>query len=76
MFLHWREIPRDLPHLVSSARDVYAEPGDAWPALFQVLSYGHVLRARSNGEHHHRKGTRLTRGYLDDVSNDEPPSPA
>jgi hypothetical protein len=77
MLMHWREIPKDLPHVLSDAPDVYAAPDDVLPAVFQVLSYGHVLRSREPRGTPHRKGTRLVRGYLEDVSYDVPrPSPS
>jgi predicted ATP-grasp superfamily ATP-dependent carboligase len=66
MVLHWREIPKDVPHLLSSARDVYAEPGDVVPALYQVLSYSHVLayRRQHPGKHSPRD---LMAAYFHDI---------
>lgn len=46
MWRNWRQIPMDLRILCSGVRDVYAEPGDAVPALYSLLSYGHVLAFR------------------------------
>jgi hypothetical protein len=34
MLAHWREAPRDLPHLLSGARDVFADRADPAPLLF------------------------------------------
>jgi hypothetical protein len=66
MLLHWREIPYDMPHLVSGARDVYAERDDVWPALYQVLSYGQVLRLpRAERQ---RSRSRLMSAYFHDVA--------
>jgi hypothetical protein len=72
MALHWREIPRDLPHLLSAAPDVYAERGDWAPALFQLLSYGQVLRYRVPRGERHRPRTRLMSAYFHDVAYDGP----
>lgn len=71
MLRHPRDIPRDLPHLLGGGRDVYDEPGDRLPALYQLLSYARVLRHRDAPGSRHRKGTRLVRAYFDDVTFDE-----
>ena len=52
MFREPGEIPRDLRHLLSGARDVYAQKGDRLPGLYQILSYSHVFAFR------HRMHTR------------------
>jgi predicted ATP-grasp superfamily ATP-dependent carboligase len=73
MLLHLRELPADLLHLLSGAKEVVAEPGDLAPALYQLLSYGHVKAYRrrlSTGKH---KATDLMSAYFDDISwNGEP----
>lgn len=76
MLLHSGSARLDLPHLRSSARDLYAEPGDWMPSLLQVLSYGHVLTSRAWRSGPHRPRTLLTRGYLEDVSWNWPISPS
>ena len=73
MVLHWREIPKDLPHLLSSAQDVYAEPGDLVPALYQLLSYSHVVayrRMTDIGRHDRRA---LLAAYFHDIQWDGEP---
>jgi hypothetical protein len=68
MFLHWQEARADIAALVSKARDVYATPGDWLPALYQVLSYTHVLGYRLRGVGPSRPRTALVAGYLHDIS--------
>jgi predicted ATP-grasp superfamily ATP-dependent carboligase len=66
--LHPRELRADLAYLFSDADDIYAERGDRWPALFQVLSYGRVLSYRM---HHHervRRATKLMAAYFEGIS--------
>lgn len=70
MLLHWREIPDDLEHLLSSARDVYAEPGDLIPALYQFLSYTHVGEYRRHAQAERHKRTDLMAAYFFDISYD------
>jgi predicted ATP-grasp superfamily ATP-dependent carboligase len=72
--LHPRELPTDLGYLFSDADDILAEEGDRLPALFQVLSYGHVLSYRRQHHHDHaRPGTRLVAAYFDGIRwNGEP----
>lgn len=76
MFVNPREVLSDLRELLSSTPDVYAEPGDRWPGLYQWLSYSHVLKFK----HSRWLGRRPTRrrsaaaesplleGYFHDVS--------
>jgi predicted ATP-grasp superfamily ATP-dependent carboligase len=66
--LHPRELPLDMAYLLSDADDIYAERGDWLPALYQLLSYGHVLSYRL---HHHepaRPATKLMSAYFDGIS--------
>jgi hypothetical protein len=68
MLRDWREIPADLQALFSKAPDVYAEREDLLPALYQFLSFEHVLAYR----HDHRatdkhKRTEIMAAYFDDV---------
>jgi ATP-grasp domain-containing protein len=66
--LHPRELRMDLAYLFSDAADIYAEPGDRMPALFQVLSYGHVLTYRL--QHHRepqRAAVKLVAAYFDGI---------
>lgn len=71
MLLHFREAPEDLKYLFSRAKEMLAEPEDLLPALFQVISYGHVLKYRFESHEH---GTRtLMAAYFDDICwNGEP----
>ncbi len=67
MLLHPREARDDVRHLLSDAKEVVAQADDLSPALFQVLSYGHVLayRLQNPGKVHHNKA--LMAAYFDDV---------
>ncbi len=66
MFRHPEEIPEDLAALFAKARDVYAAPDDMMPALFQFLSYSHVLAYRWRRGHRDKRAD-LMAGYFDDV---------
>jgi glutathione synthase/RimK-type ligase-like ATP-grasp enzyme len=68
MFLNWREIPKDLEHLLSPAEDVYAAPGDWLPALFQVLSYSQVVRYQLTTKRRDR--SKLMAAYFHDIRYD------
>lgn len=55
MIRDWHEIPRDARALVTGD-DLYGERGDMRPALYQFLSYSHVLAFRHQmhtGKHKH-----------------------
>jgi glutathione synthase/RimK-type ligase-like ATP-grasp enzyme len=68
MVLHWREIPQDLKHLLSpGAREFYAEPGDALPALYSMLSYSHLMAYRRQLGIHKRAATDVMSAYFHDV---------
>jgi hypothetical protein len=74
LLLHWRNARADLALLRSSTRDIYGEAGDRWPALYQVLSYGIVLRYRQASARRSdrsldrratgRRGTSLVAAYF------------
>lgn len=71
MVLHWREIPSDLRHLFSDAREIYLAPEDRMPGLYQVLSYGHVAAYRLRAGRNQRNA--LMAAYFHDISwNGEP----
>jgi predicted ATP-grasp superfamily ATP-dependent carboligase len=65
--LHPRELARDLTYLLSDARDVYAEPGDRVPLLFQILSYGCVLTHRLRSYGPIRPKAKLMDAYFDGI---------
>jgi hypothetical protein len=65
MVLHWRELGRDLTHLLSDAEDVYGARGDRLPALFQLLSYAHVIGYRLHHRRSSRRRTSLMAAYFD-----------
>lgn len=71
MVLHAREAPIDAKHLFSKAQEVFADPEDLLPALYQVLSYAHVLKYRfASGVHGKRS---LMGAYFNDITyNGEP----
>ncbi len=73
MLMHFKEIPEDLEHLLSSAKDVYAERGDLVPSLYQFLSYSLVTeyRRRMNAGQHKR--TDLMAAYFFDILYDGEP---
>ena len=71
--LHPRELPGDLAYLFSDAADIYAEAGDRMPALFQVLSYGHVLSYRVRNHGSERSATKLMAAYFDGIRWDGQP---
>jgi hypothetical protein len=75
MILDWKEIPSDLDALFSSARDVYAEPGDLLPALYQLLSYAHVAAYRKSLGTGAHKRSDLMAAYFFDICWDGEPIP-
>jgi hypothetical protein len=67
LVLHRGRAAVALEHLRAGGPDVYAEPGDRLPALFQVLSYLHVLGySRRNGAPA-RRHTALVAAYFDGI---------
>lgn len=71
LVMHWREAPEDIKHLLSEAQEIYAEPGDLLPGLYQLLSYSHVIAYRMHvGEH---RSQALMEAYFDDVLFNGPP---
>ncbi len=46
MLRDWHQIPSDVKALFSGAAEVYAQPDDLAPGLFQILSYSHVFAFR------------------------------
>jgi len=67
MIRHLDEVPADLAALFSKAPDVYAEAEDMVPAIFQLLSYSHVLKYRYRNRAGRNKRTDLMAAYFDDV---------
>lgn len=67
MVLNWKEIPSDMAELFSSAEDVYAEPGDLLPALYQLLSYAHVSAYRKHLGTGAHKRSDLMAAYFHDI---------
>lgn len=68
MVFNWREIPIDLKHLFSPAKDVYADPDDWMPAIYQLLSYSHV--AKYQRSHKSKERSKLMAAYFHDISYD------
>lgn len=66
--LHWQELRTNLSYLFSDACDIYCEPGDRVPALFQLLSYGQVLLYRARHLSPARRATKLMEAYFDGIS--------
>lgn len=71
MLLHFRELPEDVRHLFSRAREVFADPEDLLPALYQLISYGHVLKYRFE-THEHGTSTLMAAYFHDICWNGEP----
>jgi glutathione synthase/RimK-type ligase-like ATP-grasp enzyme len=67
MMLHWKEIPEDLKHLFSRAREFYAEPGDVLPALYTFLSYSHVIAYRRQHRPDEASPRDLMAAYFHDI---------
>ena len=67
MLLHLEEVPRDLVFLLSNAREVYAEPDDLLPGLYQLLSYKHVIDYRRDLAVDHNRRTDLMAAYFYDI---------
>lgn len=72
-FLHPRELGRDLAYLFSDAADIYAEAGDRVPALFSLLSYGHVLSYRWRHRGRASAAAKLMAAYFDGIRWDGQP---
>jgi predicted ATP-grasp superfamily ATP-dependent carboligase len=73
LLLHPGEAPEDLRHLFSAAKEVVADPEDWVPALYQFISYGHVMAYRREMNAGHHKRTDLMAAYFDDICwNGEP----
>jgi glutathione synthase/RimK-type ligase-like ATP-grasp enzyme len=73
MLLHFTEAREDLRYLLSDAKEVVADPDDLLPALYQVLSYGHVIAYRRTLARREHKNTELMAAYFHDVCwNGEP----
>jgi hypothetical protein len=72
MVLNWKEIPSDMAELFSNAKDVYAEPGDLLPALYQLLSYAHVSAYRKElGTGRHKRSDLMAAYFFDICWNGE-----
>ncbi|MBK8257693.1 MAG: ATP-grasp domain-containing protein [Polyangiaceae bacterium] len=65
MFLHLKDIPLDAKHLFSRAKEVFADPDDLLPALYQLLSYTHVLKYRFEAHEHSKRA--LMAAYFHDI---------
>ncbi len=65
MVLDWSEMPEDLDALVHSGKDIYADPGDVVPLLYQFIAYSHVIGYRLH--EHHVKRSDLMQGYFYDI---------
>lgn len=73
MVLHFREIPKDWKHLFSSAKEIIADPEDILPAIYQILSYGHVLNYRLHLHTGAHPPNMLMAAYFHDICwNGEP----
>jgi len=75
LLLHWGRVVDNLAWLARGDGDVYGEPGDRWPALWQVLSGTRALAYRLRHRRRTRRGTTLMAAYFDGVSWDGDPIP-
>lgn len=71
MAVDWSEIPKDLEALLSRGKDVYADPEDLLPMLWQFIAYGRVIGYRMRATH--RRRSDLMQGYFYDIIWDGPP---
>jgi hypothetical protein len=67
LLVHLGHAREDAHYLFDHSGDVYGERGDRLPALFQVLSYAHVLWYRARHGRPARKGTALVAAYFDGI---------
>jgi predicted ATP-grasp superfamily ATP-dependent carboligase len=67
LLLHRRQLRVDLVELLTPGGDVYAEPGDRLPALYEVLSYASVLLYRARHRNGRPRGTSLIAASLDGI---------
>jgi hypothetical protein len=72
---HREHAREDLGYLFSRIRDVYAEPGDARPALMQLLAFLRVVTYRLRHPAPLRHGTTLVAAILDGIRWDGEPIP-
>ncbi len=73
MVRDWREIPADISALLAHAKHVYADPEDVMPALYQFLSYSHVVAYRKQMHMAHNARTDVMEAYFYDVCWDGEP---
>jgi glutathione synthase/RimK-type ligase-like ATP-grasp enzyme len=71
MLLHLREIPEDARHLFSRAKEMFADPDDLLPALYQILSYANVLKFRLRAHVHGKRS--LMAAIFEDICWDGEP---
>jgi len=65
MAVDWSEIPDDLEALLSRGKDVYADPKDLLPMLWQFIAYGRVIGYRLRAKR--RRRSDLMQGYFYDI---------
>jgi predicted ATP-grasp superfamily ATP-dependent carboligase len=70
MVVHPHDAGKAWPHLISPAADLYAEPGDLVPAIYQVLTFGLLTRYRRVKKERVNPRTDVIAAYTDDVSFD------
>jgi hypothetical protein len=75
LLLHARGWREDVGFFFSGAADVYRERGDAMPAIYQALSYWHVLAHRLRHGRPLRHGTGLVAAYFDGITWNGDPIP-
>ncbi len=68
MFRDWHHLPSDLKMLFSGAGEIYAQPDDLAPGLFQVLSYSHVFSYRHRLHVKRHRHTDLVAAQFYDIS--------
>jgi predicted ATP-grasp superfamily ATP-dependent carboligase len=73
MVRNWRNIPSNVAALLSDAKEIYSEPGDVMPALWQLLSYSHVFDYRRQMAAGRHSRTDLLTAYFYDVCWDGEP---
>jgi hypothetical protein len=66
MVVHWDEMPENLHELVSGDPDIYADPQDWTPLLYQLVAYGRVMGYRFKTGRISRSD--IMQGYFHDIT--------
>src|SRR5262249_46774454 len=67
LLLHLGHAQKDAHYLFDTVGGIYSGRGARLPALYQVLSYGHVLWYRARHGRPPRRGAALVAAYFDGI---------